>query len=117
METRNLNGPSSRVRKSITTSDPESAALQERALGAVSQIRTQFASMRAELEEARYVVACLQSDSRHQRAKQREVNDVPVATLRRQIAYRLHPDRGGDAEIMARLNALFDLIEKEKKKK
>lgn len=113
MENHQSNRQSTRVRKCQVedNADRESLALQNRAVSAVSQIRAQFADLQAELEEARYVIASLQSGLRLERAKQREVNDVPVAVLRRQVAYRLHPDRGVDPEIMSRLNALFDLVE------
>jgi hypothetical protein len=115
MENRPVNRQFNHARKYLaddtSTLDRQAVAIEDRALTAVSRIRTQFAAMKEELEESRYVIASLQSDLRCKRAKQRAVNEVPVAALRRQIAFRLHPDRGGDGEMMARLNALFDLIE------
>jgi hypothetical protein len=115
MESHKVNRQSNFARKchieDSNTAARRAVAQEDRALSAVSQIRTQFAAMKAELEESRYMIAILQSDLRCKRAKQRTVNELPVAALRRQIAFRLHPDRGGDGETMARLNALFDLIE------
>ncbi len=43
---------------------------------------------------------------------QRLTLDVPfdVVTLRRKIAFYCHPDRGGDADVMRNVNALFDAL-------
>lgn len=36
--------------------------------------------------------------------------NVDLPALRRRTAYYCHPDRGGDGELMRRLNTLFDFL-------
>ncbi len=85
--------------------------LQVRAETAVSRVREKLASMRAELDESREDVSRLTGEVRFRRSQQRRVREVAVGSLRRRLAYRFHPDRGGDTELMSRLNLLLDVVE------
>ena len=62
-------------------------------------------------------VATLQSELRkaHRRIETLERASIPkqeVGSLRRQIAFYCHPDKGGDDLLMRRINAFFDQLEK-----
>jgi hypothetical protein len=64
------------------------------------------AQMRVQLTEANHKIARL-----HEALRVRSLSTAELSTLRRRVAYYCHPDRGGDAELMRRLNVLFDRLE------
>jgi hypothetical protein len=41
------------------------------------------------------------------------VGELNLRSLRRQLSFYCHPDRGGDERLMKRVNALFDHLESE----
>jgi hypothetical protein len=80
---------------------------------AVNSLRGRFEYMEKKLAQANNEIAQLNEElSRyrtHGRPARVQVSDF--GWLRRRIAHFLHPDRGGDNELMARLNALLDYVE------
>jgi hypothetical protein len=41
------------------------------------------------------------------------IGELNLRSLRRQLSFYCHPDRGGDERLMKRVNALFDHLESE----
>ena len=74
----------------------------------IGDLHHAFATMKQALSEARHEISRLHRQLVHQRA---QVSQEELATLRRRVAFRCHPDRGGDADLMSRLNLLFDSLE------
>jgi len=75
-------------------------------------LHDQFHALRRELEDVRGENSRLRQEVAVWRAQFRSLPVKEVAQLRRNVAYYCHPDRGGDADVMCKLNALFDFLTK-----
>ncbi len=75
---------------------------------ALTGLHLECESMKNMLHEARLEIARLK---RALASRERRGPQLDVAGLRREVAFYCHPDRGGDAELMCRLNILFDALE------
>ncbi len=76
---------------------------------AIAKLQFEFSSMKTELLQANSENAKLKGDL----AKWQSCRDLPeseIASLRRRVAFYCHPDRGGDSDLMSRLNTLFDAL-------
>jgi hypothetical protein len=77
----------------------------------IESIHVQLCSIRNELRQALRENSGLKQQVAGWRSRERKMADIDLATLRRRVAFYCHPDRGGDAELMSRLNALFDVLD------
>jgi len=80
-------------------------------LDLISGVRTKLAEMERKLQAAEREIAKL-NDELASRCAPPVSPTFNVGSIRRRTAFHLHPDRGGDAELLAKLNALFDVVEK-----
>lgn len=81
------------------------------AIGALCQdaVRLRSELKRAQLEISRLRDQLAQRPARG--AAPRSLEKRRIQLLRRQISFHCHPDRGGDGELMQRINELFDELE------
>ncbi len=90
-------------------------------VGSVSLVETiatlndEFANMREDLRDAHTEIDRLSEELYIWEDLRGELPEIDLASLRRQAAFRCHPDRGGDAHLMSSLNVLFDFFEGSKK--
>jgi len=77
----------------------------------ITRLGTEFLHMKSSLREAQCEIARLRGELARLRLPRRRIPNSDMASLRRQVAYHCHPDRGGDAELMSNLNTLFDFLE------
>lgn len=77
----------------------------------ITRLGTEFLHMKSSLREAKSEIARLRGELARLRLPRRRLPKADMASLRRQVAYHCHPDRGGDAELMSNLNTLFDFLE------
>jgi hypothetical protein len=98
----------SRNASEFTTGAPEKN-LSVREL--ITNLRNKFADMERRLSDANRRVLTLNTELDGWRSLAGAKPAVNVSTLRRRVAFYCHPDRGGDTELMSRLNVLFDFVE------
>ncbi len=72
-------------------------------------LKRRFTEMEDELRRAESEVTRLRREL--SRVRLQHEAQVDVSHLRRRVAFYCHPDRGGDTELMARLNCMFDWVE------
>lgn len=77
---------------------------------AISILRNEFSRMKDELRTTHSENNRLRSELARWRLRCRPRQEMDLAGLRRRVAFYCHPDRGGDADLMSRLNTLFDLL-------
>jgi len=66
------------------------------------EVAREVRKMQRKLQSAQQTIASLK----------RELDQkTDVKVLRKRLVFHCHPDRGGDLELMQRLNALFDQLE------
>jgi hypothetical protein len=78
--------------------------------GAITNLGAEFIRLRSQLDEARSEIVRLRRKLATRQAPEL-VSGVEIGSLRRQVAYYCHPDRGGDHGLMSSLNTLFDMLE------
>lgn len=76
----------------------------------IAQFRAEFSSMRTELKDVHAKNAELEEELAKLRAKTQAASRLDLPSLRRHAAYYCHPDRGGNEDLMSRLNTLFDFL-------
>jgi hypothetical protein len=72
--------------------------------------------LRHQLQEAQGEIRRLQKELGLKKGPGRVpsiIGEVNLRSLRRQLSFHCHPDRGGDERLMKRVNALFDHLEAE----
>lgn len=77
---------------------------------AICSLRSEFSRMEDELRTTRSENSRLRGELARWRRRYRPQQKMDLAGLRRRVAFYCHPDRGGDAELMSRLNTLFDML-------
>lgn len=77
--------------------------------GAINNLGSEFVRLRSELQDAQCEILRLRR--RLAKAQPSTVPGLELSSLRRQVAYHCHPDRGGSHQLMSDLNTLFDLLE------
>jgi hypothetical protein len=77
---------------------------------AVLKLRAEFSSMKNELHLVHCENAKLRGELARWRSRCRGMPELDLSALRRRVAYYCHPDRGGDADLMSKLNTLFDFL-------
>lgn len=78
---------------------------------AIAQVRTEMSQMKIELDAARAEVARLKRTLCWRTSYANTYSHTNLRRLRREVALYCHPDRGGDVNVMQRINALFDDLE------
>lgn len=79
--------------------------------GAIMRLNAELVRMKSELNAATSEIIRLRR--RLLRQPQRgALGAFDLGELRRGVAFYCHPDRAGDAQLMSRLNTLFDLLER-----
>lgn len=76
----------------------------------IGRLRSEFAGLKNELANTKSENSRLQREVARWRFRFQALRVADVASLRRHVAFYCHPDRGGDAELMSCLNALFDIL-------
>ena len=76
----------------------------------IERFRSEFSCIRSELQLARTENSQLRREIAFLRTQCKTIPNTDISSLRRGVAYYCHPDRGGDASLMAKLNTLFDMI-------
>ncbi len=74
----------------------------------VTRLRVDLSSMRRELLDARCENARLRRELARLRARGEVSSEFNLPSLRREVAFQCHPDRGGSNSLMSRLNTFFD---------
>ncbi len=77
---------------------------------AVAKLQFEFSSMKTELRHAHSENTRLKGDLSRWRSRCRAMPESDIASLRRRVAFYCHPDRGGDDDLMSRMNTLFDFL-------
>ena len=77
----------------------------------ITDLRSRFTNMKDELQVAHCEIARLRNQLDSWNSLLQAMPELDLASLRRQTAFHCHPDRGGNAAVMCRLNTLFDFIE------
>ncbi len=95
----------------ITTGRTEGGSL----LDAIRNLREEFSSMKGELYDAQRELVRLRREVQYWRANGRSSSELNLASLRRELAFTCHPDRGGDGSLMCRVNVLFDHLERNRR--
>jgi len=92
--------------KSVTFSRPTT-------IDSVSWIRNRVGDMQGRLSEAQAEIERLRAELARARSQSQPVSvpEMDLGSLRRQVAFFCHPDRGGDGALMSKLNTLFDSLE------
>ena len=75
-------------------------------------MRLQYDLMKDELGDANDELARVRNKLAWFRARSRALDVPHLGKLRREVAFHCHPDRGGDAEVMSKVNTLFDLLQR-----
>ena len=75
-------------------------------LDAIAGVHSKMATLQRELREAHREIAELRSELAGSPMPQ-----VGLPSLRREVAFYCHPDRGGNGLLMRRLNVLFDFLQ------
>jgi hypothetical protein len=88
--------------------DAEGSPSLSQTVGAFCQ---EMLRLRGQLHDARLEIRRLKDELGQRSAHPRIVGDIKLRTLRRQVAFYCHPDRGGDERLMQQINALFDDLE------
>ncbi|MBW2277116.1 MAG: hypothetical protein JRF63_06465, partial [Deltaproteobacteria bacterium] len=76
----------------------------------IGRLRSEFSSLRNELSDTKRENNALRSELDLWRSKYQALRGSDMASLRRNVSFYCHPDRGGNTELMSRLNALFDFL-------
>ena len=76
----------------------------------ISKLNTEFSNMKNRLRDVQCENTSLRGELARWRSQYSKMPEIDFASLRRRVAYFCHPDRGGDADLMSRLNNLFDLL-------
>ena len=85
--------------------------LDGRALSqAIANFKVEFNKIRSELRDVQCENTVLKEKLAHWRSRCANVPQIDVPSLRRQVAYYCHPDRGGSTVVMSRLNFIFDYL-------
>ncbi len=106
--------PHARPASSAAEDHPAEAGertLLRRAGNAVARLRSNYDDMERRLSDAKMEVAELKDQVAGWRSRHHSIRRLDVSSLRRQVAFQCHPDRGGDSNLMTRLNALLDVLE------
>jgi hypothetical protein len=77
----------------------------------IAKLGVEFSNMKSKLRAAHCEITRLKNELTRHRPGHQVAPRINLATLRRRVAYYCHPDRGGDTELMARLNTLFDFLD------
>lgn len=78
---------------------------------AIAQVKSELSQMRDELQAARAEVARLKRTLGWRTTHEHNFSQTNIRRLRREVALYCHPDRGGDLDVMRRVNSLFDDLE------
>ncbi len=76
----------------------------------IENLSSQFAGMRTALRDAQLELLRLRSRL-NRKCSHSSLDGLDLGALRRQIAFHCHPDRGGNEDLMARVNSLFDYLD------
>ena len=76
----------------------------------IARFRAEFATMKNELRDIQRENTALKQEIAKWQSRSRIIPETDLSALRRHVAYYCHPDRGGDANLMSRLNTLFDSL-------
>jgi hypothetical protein len=97
----------------LTASTPNTIRTESRSLvSAIRSLRDEFSTVAAELRDAQSEIARLRRELTCLRAANPTPSDLNLASLRREVTFACHPDRGGNEQVMCRVNVLFDHIER-----
>ncbi len=80
-------------------------------LTTITRLAAELTDLKSQLRQARLDVSRLSLMLARTRNRPRPVDPGELEGLRRRVAYYCHPDRGGDGELMSRLNRLFDALQ------
>jgi hypothetical protein len=76
----------------------------------ITRLREEFAIMQQKLRDTQSENSKLKGQIAKLESGYDVLSDVDIAALRRRVAYYCHPDRGGDNELMSKVNTLFDSL-------
>ena len=76
----------------------------------IAQLRSEFVNLKTQLVKAQDENARLKSELEKSRQSSNNTSNFDLLSLRRRVAFRCHPDRGGDIELMKDINLLFDSL-------
>jgi len=74
----------------------------------VTQLRVDLCNMRKDLLDARCENVRLRRELTRLRSQKNVSSEFNIPSLRREVAFHCHPDRGGSTSLMSRLNTFFD---------
>jgi hypothetical protein len=77
---------------------------------AVLKLRAEFSSIKDELHIVHSENTKLKGELARWQSRCRGAPELDLAMLRRQVSFYCHPDRGGDGDLMSKLNTLFDYL-------
>ena len=72
----------------------------------IAGVHSRLETLRGELREAREEIKSLRG-----RLATNSIPQAELGSIRRQVSFYCHPDRGGNGLLMRRLNALFDILQ------
>lgn len=78
-------------------------------VSAIMRLNTEVTRMKSELDAAQSEISRLRRGLARERRE--ALARLELGPLRRGVAFLCHPDRSGDAQLMSKLNNLFDLLE------
>jgi len=94
------------TRKYKKSDRPAPAALRDVIAGVHDKLET----LRGELREAREEIIALRRELAMS-AESRAIPQEELGSIRRQVSFYCHPDRGGNGLLMRRLNVIFDFLQ------
>jgi glucose-6-phosphate-specific signal transduction histidine kinase len=88
----------------------ETDPLEFRITEAATNLRSSISVLELKLQQEQEDNASLRAEVAQWRRMCRELVQIDVSTLRRRLAFHVHPDVGGDARLMSEINAACDCI-------
>ncbi len=79
--------------------------------GTITDLHIRFGNIKQELMHAKSEVRRLRKELARRPQTSLLLSLDELGALRRQVAFRCHPDRGGSGTLMQRLNVFFDSVE------
>lgn len=76
----------------------------------IAGVHDKLSTLQGELREAHQEIEMLREELAMS-AESRAIPQAELGSLRRQVAFYCHPDRGGNGLLMRRLNVLFDFLQ------
>lgn len=99
------------TKRTVTTNTTGAANLGRSLVDTISTLHADFRMIKGELAAAQQEIARLNRKLDNYEESAETLCALELTSLRRQVAYHCHPDRGGDSALMGRMNALFDMLQ------